>query len=245
MTIRRIIELVAFCVALLIAAMALHAWLDSRDEQQRLATTLTAQKQLLDAADTRERTRQSALDDTLAQIEKLKRATLTPQQIIDALPKYISLPQPITLRDDPAPSAATTVTQSNQRPPKSKSTPEKGTAAPAKTSNFLPPAVTQSTDGDNALPAAPIAQVPSADLKPLYDYIQDCRACQAQLAAAKQNATDDAAKIAALTTQRDAAITAANGGILWRRLRRNALWFAVGAAAGAAATAATHRASHP
>lgn len=75
MTIRRTIELAAFSIALLIATMAVHAWLASRDEQQRLATTLAQQKQLLDAADTRERTRQSALADTLAQIEKLKQAT--------------------------------------------------------------------------------------------------------------------------------------------------------------------------
>jgi hypothetical protein len=250
MTIRRIIELVAFCAALLIAAMALHAWLDSRDEQQRLASTLAAQKQLLDAADTRERTRQSALDDTLAQIEKLKRATLTPQQIIDALPKYVSLPRPITLRDDPA----STASQSDQQTPKAKSAPEKGTVSSAKTPNSLPSANAQPTDANGALPAAPIAQVPSADLKPLYDYIQDCRACQAQLAAAKQNASDDAAKISALTTQRDAAITAAKGGTLWRRLRRNALWFAVGAAAGSSSRhrqaprfpplASSYRASH-
>ncbi len=94
---RRTIEIAAFCVALLVATMAVHAWLASRDDQQRLASTLAAQKQLLDAADTRERTRQSALDDTLAQIEKLKRATQTPEEILRDLPKYLSLPQPITL----------------------------------------------------------------------------------------------------------------------------------------------------
>src|SRR5277367_4526552 len=94
---RRTIEIAAFCVALLLGAMAVHAWLASRDEQQRLASTLAAQKQLLDAADARERTRQSALDDTLAQIENLKRETQTPALILRDLPKYLSLPQPITM----------------------------------------------------------------------------------------------------------------------------------------------------
>ena len=79
------------------------------------------------------------------------------------------------------------------------------------------------------------AQIPSADLKPLFDYVQDCRACQAQLAAAQKNSADYAAKIAALTRERDAAVTASKGGSFLRRLRRNALWFAIGAAAGYAA----------
>ena len=103
---RRTIEIAAFCAALLLAAMAVHAWLDSRDEQQRLASTLAAQKQLLDAADSRERTRQSALDATLAQIESLKRATLTPEQVLRDLPKYLPLPQPITLASATGPNAS-------------------------------------------------------------------------------------------------------------------------------------------
>jgi hypothetical protein len=63
--------------------------------------------------------------------------------------------------------------------------------------------------------------------------VQDCRACQAQLAAAKQTQADDAARLAAITQERDAALTAAKGGTFWRRLRRNAEWFAVGTAFGA------------
>src|SRR5271154_3589153 len=103
---RRTIEIAAFCIALLVGAMAIHAWLASRDEQQRLASTLAAQKQLLDAADARERTRQSALDDTLAQIENLKRATQTPAEILRDLSKYLSLPQPITLAPAASPGVA-------------------------------------------------------------------------------------------------------------------------------------------
>jgi hypothetical protein len=91
------------------------------------------------------------------------------------------------------------------------------------------------------LPTAPAAQIPAADLKPLYDYVQDCRECDAKLAAAAQDKLDDAAKIAALERERDAAIAASKGGSFWRRFRRNALWFAAGYAAGASATyAASH-----
>jgi len=82
---------------------------------------------------------------------------------------------------------------------------------------------------------SPSAQIPAGDLKPLFDYVQDCRSCQAQLAAAKQNQADETAKFAAMTRERDAALTAAKGGTFWRRFRRNLQWFAIGAAAGAAA----------
>jgi hypothetical protein len=225
---RRTIEIVAFCVALLLAAMAIHTWLASRDEAHLLASTLATQKQLLDAANAREQTRQSALDATLAQIENLKRATQTQAQILASLPKYRPLPQPITMSGDAAnPSAAS----AQHAPPVAA---QQGTDASAKSA--IPGQTSSPASNDSAsLPTAPAAQIPSADLKPLFDFVQDCRSCQAALAAAKQNRADDAAKLAALTTERDAAITAAKGGTFWRRLRRNAIWFGVGAAFGAAA----------
>ncbi|HXX45066.1 MAG TPA: hypothetical protein VEJ38_10070 [Candidatus Acidoferrales bacterium] len=247
---RRTLEIAATCVALIVAALAIHAWLASRDEQQRLAATLAAQKQVIDAANADERAREASLADALAQIEKLKRDVQTPAQILAALPKYLQLPQPITLGPSSSPAAST----------------EQGIAAPATRSAGVSPANSLAPDPchdphhvatppDSAahvecggLPAekaglpplspavlAPSAQIPSADLKPLFDYVQDCRACQAQLAAAQKNSADDAAKIAALTRERDAALTAAKGGSFFRRLRRNALWFAFGAAAGYAA----------
>jgi hypothetical protein len=266
---RRKIEIAAFCVALLLGAMAVHAWLASRDEQQRLASTLAAQKQLLDAADARERTRQSALDDTLAQIENLKRETQTPAQILLDLPKYLSLPQPITMTPAagqgtrksakgaaPLESAAVEESKDGVGRPNSSPTKSDGREAPSdlpssadgrpRSPTLLPQNVAPFA-GPQRTPASPVvssqtcdqagncaAQIPSADLKPLYDYVQDCRACQAQLAAAKQNASDDVTKIAALARERDAAVTASKGGTFWRRVRRNAEWFAVGAALGAA-----------
>jgi hypothetical protein len=79
------------------------------------------------------------------------------------------------------------------------------------------------------------AEIPAADLKPLYDYVQDCRACQTRLAAYTQDAADNQAKIAALTRERDAAITASKGGTFWRRFRSDAIWLAIGAGLGYAA----------
>jgi hypothetical protein len=72
MTTRRTIEIVAFCAALLLAALIFHAWLAAHDDQLRLASTLATQKQAIDAADARERDRNATLKDALAQIDTLK-----------------------------------------------------------------------------------------------------------------------------------------------------------------------------
>ncbi len=234
-------------MAVLLAAMAFHAWLTEHDDRLRMQATIATQKQALDAADTRERDRAATLKDTLAQIEALKRQTQTPAQVVRDLPKFLSLPQPITLD---SPQNATPATQQGTVP--SKTTPclaKKGCppppspsgadASPAETSPGPESPALAAPTNQQDLPDAPSAQIPAADLKPLFDYVQDCRSCQAQLAVAKQNATDNAAKLTALTRERDAAVAAAKGGTFWQRLRRNALWFAVGAGAGAVAVCGT------
>jgi hypothetical protein len=76
------------------------------------------------------------------------------------------------------------------------------------------------------------AEIPEADLKPLYDFVQDCRACQAQLAAANANLTDEQARSAALARERNVAVTAAKNSGFWRQLKRNTKWLAIGAAVG-------------
>jgi hypothetical protein len=260
----RTIEITAFSVLLLVAALAVHAWLSSHDDQLRLQATLATQKQLLDAADARERDRNTSLNTTLAQITALKRDTQTPEEILRELPKYLSLPQPVTMSptNDSAPAKQGTAAPSIPAPPNAPTAsqaqqqgtaacPEGGTVAACKglnqesskkpvPSTSVPSTTVPSTPSPFAdLPASPTAQIPAADLKPLYDFVQDCRACQAQLASAKLDAADNAAKISALTRERDAAITAAKGGTFWQRLRRNVLWFAVGAASGAAALCST------
>ena len=84
-----------------------------------------------------------------------------------------------------------------------------------------------------------VAIIPQADLKPLYDYLQDCRACEASLTVARDDLVDERTKLGALTVERDAAIRAARGGGFWSRLRRNTKWFIIGAAAGALAATAS------
>ncbi len=245
-SIRRIVEISGTLLGLLLAAMAIQAWLAEHDDKLRMQATIATQKQLLDAADARERDRDSALKNTLAQIESLKRSVQTPAEILRDLPKYLPLPQPITMVPSSGPTAGgrqgTGASEERSCPGRDGCSPGNASAqAPS-----LPASPQDSSHGNSAHqsphpPDAPVpsAQIPTADLKPLYDYVQDCRSCQAQLATAKLNASDNAAKLAAITRERDAALTAAKGGTFWRRLRRNALWFAVGAAAGATALCGT------
>jgi hypothetical protein len=98
MTIRRTIEIAAFCAALLLAALIFHAWLAAHDDQLRLTSTLATQKQAIDAADARERDRNATLKDALAQIDGLKRTAQneTPAQLARALQDALHLPKPIT-----------------------------------------------------------------------------------------------------------------------------------------------------
>ena len=95
-----------------------------------------------------------------------------------------------------------------------------------------------------ALPNSPTpktnAVIPSEDLKPLYDFAIDCKACQAKLAAAQGDLSDERNKTTALTRERDDALRIARGGSAWRRIGRAAKWFLIGAAAGAVAAKAAH-----
>jgi hypothetical protein len=92
------------------------------------------------------------------------------------------------------------------------------------------------------VPEAPaVITVPQDDLKPLFDRLEDCRACQERLATAQQDLSDERAKVSALTIERDTAVKAARGGGFWSRFRTGAKWFAIGGAMGALAASAAHR----
>ena len=95
--------------------------------------------------------------------------------------------------------------------------------------------------GPDAPEAPAIITVPQADLQPMFDHLEECRACQERLATAEQDLNDERAKVSALTIERDAAVKAVRGGGFWSRLRSNAKWFAIGGAMGALAASAAHR----
>jgi hypothetical protein len=215
---RKTLFVVGLVFALATAAFLVRSWLEAHDDRLALHATLEAQKQIIAAADQREQQRAAALQTSLAEIAALKRDVRTPQQIVHELPQYLPLPAPIQLVQPQSVQQGTG------------SQPEKGTALAEKpVPRGIPP------NGADLAPGL-AAEFPAEDLKPLFDFVQDCRACQAQLASAHSDLADERAKSAVLEKERDAAIRAAKGGSLWTRVKRNAKWLAIGTAIGALAT---------
>ncbi|HKV25532.1 MAG TPA: hypothetical protein VJN93_13135 [Candidatus Acidoferrum sp.] len=214
-------------VAVLAAALFL-SWQADRRDRARLASQLAAAQKTIDTATTSQQTRDAALSLTLAQIAKLKKSVITPDQILKALPGTISLPAPITLGAGAfTANPDTNLDKSHNQPGTGQ-----GIALPAESQN-LPSTPAPAETGPGAI-------VPQADLKPLYDLALDCKACQARLAAAQSDLSDERAKSAALAKQRDDALRVAKGGSIVRRVARALKWFAIGAAAGAIAAKAAH-----
>ena len=193
----------------LIAVLAARSLLEARDARVRLEATLAAQQQVIATAEKREQQRARELQDALAQIAALKNSVVTPHQIVRELPQYLPLPHPIQIVPSPSEPSAPKSHDAQQGSGTSANSPEK-----------------------------PIAQMPVEDLKPLFDFVQDCRACKLQFAAAQADLQDERAKLEAVSKQRDAAIKAAKGGSFWSRFKRGAKWFVIGGAVGAAAASA-------
>ncbi len=230
-TTERRVAAVALCVALAFGALSVSSWLDARDDRARLAATVASQGSLIAAAEKREQDRAQELADTLKQIAALKSSVQTPQQVIREIPQFLPpLPQPLeSILAKPAAVGGGTP----QGPAGAGSGPGTDKQNGAKAGG-------PETSAQPGQPAAPDVRVPAADLKPLFDFVQDCRACQAKLTAAQQDAQDEHAKNDALTKERDAAVKAAKGGGVWTRTVRAAKWLAIGFAVGYVAHASIH-----
>ena len=193
-----------------LAIAFLSAWRADRRDRAQLAADLAAAKQALAQADTRQHERDAQLVQTLATLAAEKRTVTTPAQIVRELPQQISLPSPIVLQPAPSPNPGAEPTRAGKA------------ADPARDSNQ-----TQ-------------AVIPAEDLKPLYDFTLDCKACQSKLATTQGDLADERSKTAVLTRERDEAVRAAKGGSVFRRMARAAKWLAIGAAFGAIAAQARH-----
>ena len=189
-------------------------WRTDRNDRARLAAELATAKQSLAQADDRQHTRDSQLLQTLATLAADKRNVTTPAQIIRELPQYLTLPTPLTLQTAPP-----------SQPPTKPDT--DGAASPGATDPAKHNTQTQ-------------VVIPAEDLKPLYDFTLDCKACEAKLSATQGDLADEKSKTTTLTKERDAAVTAAKGGTTFRRITRAAKWLAIGAAAGAITPRARH-----
>lgn len=198
------LKLAEILVPIILATTIFVAWqADRRDRAQLAAQLAAAQKTIADASAS-QHDRDTLLNQTLAQIAAEKQAAVNPTQILKDLPSAITLPQPITLQSSNtenvgarfiAPSAGATST------------------SPQRSANAQPGA-SQTNFPNNPIPkpGKPAdAVLPAADLKPLYDFALDCKACQAKLAASQADLTDEKTKTTALTKERDAAVTVAKG----------------------------------
>jgi hypothetical protein len=230
----RAIALLALTATAALIARAL--FVDHRSAAA-LSATLAASQQQVAAAAAQEKSRDAQLATQLAQIAALEKQVQTPQQALAALPGALPpLPLPITLSansallgsavagNQPQNSNSAAAPSAAQNPAGANPTAQPGTPAAAP---IVPPAI-----------APVIANIPQQDLKPLYDYLEQCQATTLDRDAARKDLTDAQTQVTALTQEKDAAVASAKGGGFWKQLRRGAKWFAIGAAVGAAAGAA-------
>src|SRR5215831_10870280 len=91
-------KLVVASVAFVLCAAAIQAWRADHRDRALLTAELATTKQLLSAADSRQRDRDAQLAQTLAALDAQKRAIVSPAQIVRELQKNIPLPEPITLQ---------------------------------------------------------------------------------------------------------------------------------------------------
>jgi hypothetical protein len=210
MTLRTRLEVVAAIILLAVVTFIARSWLDAHDDQLRLHATIDAQQTVI--AQAQQQTQQLAAAEK--QRDAQTQATLASMQQAAA---KIQTPQQIA----------------QWIPPQ--------LATPAPITVNVPPAT-----ATNPAPDA-IARIPQQDLPVLRNEIESCKECAVKLSAAQQDlVTKDqqlklaATQLSATQRERDAALTAAKGGSLWRRVERNTRWLAAGAAAATAALCATH-----
>jgi hypothetical protein len=210
MTLRAKIEALAAIALLATSAFIARSWLDAYDDQLRLRATIDAQQTVI--AQAQQQTQQLAAAEK--QRDAQTQATLASMQQAAA---KIQTPRQIA----------------QWIPPQ--------LATPAPITVNVPPATAA-----NPAPDA-VATIPQQDLPVLRNEIESCEECAVKLAAAQQDlVTMDqqlklaGAQLSATQRERDAALTAAKGGSLWRRVQRNARWLAVGGAAATAALCVTH-----
>src|SRR2546425_1257368 len=185
----------------LAAAILLLSWQADRRDRAQLNAELAATKQLLAAADARQHDRDAQLAQTLAELAAEKRTVVTPAQIVRNLPNEIPLPVPITLQADHASSQDASVTPANAT-----NAPATRIAGASSANNAQAGTPAPSASQQNQKEAAGAAVIPAEDLKPLYDFAIDCKACQAKLSAAQNDLIDERKKTAALAHERDDAL---------------------------------------
>jgi len=139
-------------IVLLVAAALFVEWRAEVRDRAKLQATLAVAEQSLQRATASQQDRDRQLNDAVGRLEALKATVVTQQQILARLPEVLPLPKPLVMQQasKPPDPAAPSIVGAGTRP---------GAAPPP----------------DAPTPNA--ATVPSEDLKPLYDFAVDCKAC--------------------------------------------------------------------
>lgn len=203
-------------------------------------------------------------DDLAAQVAAIRTdetETKTPAQILKNLPSYLPLPKKLEL-PDAKPSReslfSANVYQRELSPVHKVHhavTPSEKSEVVGSLKEVPPQAEVSPLDKEGALsglqkePASPpfpeetesasSIEIPQEDLKPLFDFSADCKACQITAAKQKQAIMLLGQEVESLRAERDAALNASKGGGFWSRLKSNAHWFAIGGAVAAGTLCAT------
>jgi hypothetical protein len=203
-------------------AFVVLEWMAANRSAAALKQTIEAQNKIVDSADEDKRNRDDDLQKALAQINALKRQVKTSEGAVRGLNQVLTLPQPITF--EPGGGQASSNLQAHDtnadRGKIHDGSRAAASAAPAAALAWL---------GASSERPGNVATIPTADLIPLYDYAQNCRACALRLESARHDALDDANKIRALEAERDAAVNTSRGGNFKHRLKNAVGWFALGA----------------
>jgi len=240
-------HLLLAAAALLAAALAADSWFAARHAAAQLAATLASQNAQIAQSSAQQHQHDAQLAAALAEIAAGKRRVQTPQQAAAALPSVLPpLPLPVSLLPPqlsphlvltPALDSASVLPSPNPVNPPSVTAALPQIAA-GKGAVATPQQAASATEPSAPAPGSLL--LPPADLKPLYDALADCRVCVLERDALKSDLASEQAKTAALTRERDAALTAARGGPFWSRVKRAAKWFAIGAVVGALAASSPH-----
>ncbi len=206
----------AIVLVIALVGSVFYAWRGARREQAELKQELKATQAQLAEAAARQEQRDAKVGLLVEQLAEKKDAVKSPVQVVAALPDVLPLPRAIRMND--VVGTGTAAGGANQEAMQVQTA--KGKASGARATE---------------LPSVPL---PVEDLKPLYDFAVDCKACQAKLVASQADLKDEQAKTVVLGRERDDALRAAKGGSVMRRVVRAAKWFAIGAAAGAIAARA-------
>lgn len=203
----------SFTMNLVLGGLLAWSYLSGQFAQTELRATLEAHAQALKALEVRDSQRQQKLNTELQEIEHTRQSVRKPQEIAQEIPRYVPLPVPLQYV-----SPVKTSESPSLVPPSHEEAPTGG-ATPAE----LPLGPAQARISDEG------AFIPAVDLPALWDFIQDCRACDAKLRSAQEALKIAQEQEALITQERDVAIKAAKGGGFWRRLHTGLKWFAGGA----------------